>query len=91
MKKIDISAANTEKAKKKRALVAYISLIIASLIIYFIGSLVIDLFGFELETKIRDVAFGKALSVFLVMLPITAIVLYGTLKLIQLIFNKLKI
>lgn len=91
MKKISVSGGNSKKANRKRAAIAYSSLVIASLIIYFLGSLVVNLYDFELQTRIRDVELSMALLVFLTMLPIVGLVIWGTLGIIDQIFKKLKI
>jgi hypothetical protein len=91
MKKISVSGGSSKKANRKRAAIAYSSLVIASLIIYFLGSLVVNLYGLELQTKIRDVDFSKALLVFLTMLPIVGIVIWATLTTISQIFKKLNV
>lgn len=91
MKKINVSGGNSDKANKIRAAIAYSSLIIASLLIYLLGSLVVNFYGFELQTKIRDVDFSKVLLVFVTMLPIVGLVTWGTLATINQIFKKLNI
>lgn len=84
MKKVSISGGSSKKANKKRAVIAYSCLVIASLIIYFLGVLVVNFYGFELMTKIRDVDSYKAFLVFVTMLPIVGLVIWGTLNLINL-------
>ncbi len=91
MKNIDVSGGDSNKAKKRRAIIAYGSLLIASLVIYFIGSLVINFYGFELQTKIRDVGISKVLLVFTTMLPIVGLVVWVTLAIINRIFKWLNI
>jgi heme/copper-type cytochrome/quinol oxidase subunit 2 len=91
MKKINVSGGSSKKANRKRAAIGYSSLVIASLIIYFLGVWVVNLYGFEPKTKIRDVDSYKALLVFITMIPIVGLVIWGTLSVINQIFNKLNI
>ncbi|MDN7134966.1 hypothetical protein [Pseudidiomarina terrestris] len=91
MKNIDVSGGDSHKAKKRRAIIAFGSLLIASLVIYFIGTLVVNFYGFELQTKIRDVDLSKVLLVFITMLPIVGLVVWGTLAIINRIFRWLNI
>ncbi|WP_044556087.1 hypothetical protein [Shewanella piezotolerans] len=91
MKKINVAGGSSKRANRKRAAIAYSCLVIASLIIYFLGVWIVSLYGFELKTKIRDVDSYKALLVFITMIPIVGLVIWGTLSVINLIFNKLKI
>lgn len=89
--KIQITAAKSEKSKKKRAIIAYIGLIFACLIIFVFGVQVVELYGFSLDTRIRDVEVSKVLLVFFTMIPIVAGVIWGILLFIRYLFIKLNL
>tara|TARA_B100000700_G_C14232125_1_gene484105 strand:- start:127 stop:399 length:273 start_codon:yes stop_codon:yes gene_type:complete len=89
--KIDVSEGKSKKANRLRAMIGYSSLIIASLTIYFLGSLVVGFYGFELQTRIRDVDLSSASLVFISMLPIVALVIWATLATVRWMFKILNI
>lgn len=91
MNQFKISDAKTPQTRRYRAAVAYPCLVIASLLIFLAGHEVIYLFGFTLETSIRDVNGWKALSVFITMLPIVGGIIWLTLMIIKRICFKLNI
>lgn len=91
MKRLQISEAKNAKNKQFRAFIAYFLLIIASLLILLAGHQIIYLFGFELDTRIRDVDAIKAVFVFITMLPIVFLIIYFTLKFINKLYIVLKI
>ena len=79
MDQFKISDGKTSQARRCRALIAYTSLIIASLLILLAGREVISYFGFNLDTRIRDVSGWKNFAVFISMLPIVGIIIWLTL------------
>lgn len=89
--KIDISKGKSKKANRLRAGIGYSSLIIASLTIYFLGSLVVSFFGFGLQTRIRDVDLSSVFLVFISMLPIVITVIWATIVAVRWIFKSLQI
>jgi bacteriorhodopsin len=87
MKQLKISDAKNSKNRQRRAFIAYFLLVVASLVILFAGYQVIYLFGFELNTKIREVDSTKAALIFITMLPLVSLILYLTLNLISKLYK----
>lgn len=91
MDQFKISDGRTSQARRYRALIAYTSLIIASLLILLAGHEVINYFGFNLDTRIRDVSGWKTFAVFISMLPIVAFIIWLTLIITQKLCLKLNV
>ena len=87
MKRLKISDAKNSRNRQRRAFIAYLLLVVASLVILFSGHQVIYLFGFELDTRIRDVDATKAALVFITMLPLVSVFIYLTLHLINKLYK----
>jgi hypothetical protein len=91
MNRLKISDAKNSKDKQRRAFIAYFLLIVASLVILFSGHQVIYFYGFELDTRIRDVDATKAALVFITMIPLVTVIIYLTLYLINKLYKVFKI
>lgn len=87
MKRLKISDAKNSRNRQRRAFIAYFLLVVASLFILFAGHQVIYLYGFELDTRIRDVDATKAAFVFITMLPVVSLIVYLTLHLINKLYK----